>query len=209
LSTEALTLGILRDGEVAGRKFDPRLAARFVCRSTSEETRMAYRRTFTEFFRFVGMKHPAGVVPDDVLRWHDTLRSQRKSTATVTLKLSVVRSFFEHLRAAGTVTLNPAVTKLVAPPEVSSQPAGCALTIKEVRYLLAGPDGGRPDGARDYALMLVMPRLSLCVSEVCSLWASLVKWSYGRWMLGCKVKGGMRFGHCPRTSRRRETSTSS
>jgi integrase len=43
---------------------------------------------------------------------------------------------------------------------------------------------------RDYALMLVMLRLSLHVSEVCSLRASSVKWSHGRWTLRCKVKGG-------------------
>jgi integrase/recombinase XerD len=78
----------------------------------------------------------------------------------------------------------------VPPPEVSSQPAGRALTAKEVRYLLAGPDRGKAEGARDYALMLVMLRLSLRVSEVCSLRASSVRWSHGRWTLRCKVKGG-------------------
>jgi integrase/recombinase XerD len=38
--------------------------------------------------------------------------------------------------------------------------------------------------------MLVMLRLSLRVSEVCSLRAASVKWSHGRWTLRCKVKGG-------------------
>ena len=38
--------------------------------------------------------------------------------------------------------------------------------------------------------MLVMLRLSLRVSEVCSLRASSVRWSHGRWTLRCKVKGG-------------------
>jgi integrase/recombinase XerD len=59
-----------------------------------------------------------------------------------------------------------------------------------VRYLLSGPDREKPEGARDYALILVMLRLSLRVSEVCSLRASSVKWSHGRWALRCKVKGG-------------------
>ena len=59
-----------------------------------------------------------------------------------------------------------------------------------MRYLLSGPDREKPEGARDYALMLVMLRLSLRVSEVCSLRASSVKWSHGRWTLRCKVKGG-------------------
>lgn len=38
--------------------------------------------------------------------------------------------------------------------------------------------------------MLVMLRLSLRVSEVCSLRASSVKWSHCRWALKCEVEGG-------------------
>src|SRR3712207_1740904 len=136
------------------------------------------------------MKHPSEVVPQDVLLWRDKLRARRKSAATVAFKLSVVRSFFEYLKAAGAVPLNPASTTLVSPPALPSEPAGRALSAKEVRYLLSGPDRGRPGGARDYALMLVMLRLSLRVSEVCSLRALSVKWSHGRWTLRCKVKGG-------------------
>jgi integrase/recombinase XerD len=190
LSTEALTPEILRGGEVAERRFDPKSALPFVNKSVSEETRHAYRRSVSEFFQFAGMKHPAEVVPQDVLLWRDRLRAKRKSAATVAFKLSVIRSFFEYLKAAGVIPLNPASTKLVSPPELLSEPAGRALTAKEVRYLLSGPDREKPEGARDYALMLVMLRLSLRVSEVCSLRASSVKWSHGRWTLRCKVKGG-------------------
>ena len=190
MSTEALTPEILSGGEAPARRFDPRSAAPFVNKSVSEETRRAYRRAVTEFFQFAGMKHPAEVVPADVLLWRDRLRAQKKSAATVAFKLSVIRSFFEYLKAAGAIPLNPASTKLVSPPELPSEPAGRALSAKEVRYLLSGPDREKPDGARDYALMLVMLRLSLRVSEVCSLRASSVKWSHGRWTLRCKVKGG-------------------
>jgi site-specific recombinase XerD len=190
LSTEALTPEILRGGEVERRKFDPRAAAPFVNKSVSEETRRAYRRALSEFFTFAGMKHPSEVAPADVLAWRDRLRARKKSAATVSFKLSVVRSFFEYLKAQGLISLNPASTKVVSPPELPSEPAGRALTVKEVRYLLSGPDREKPEGARDYALMLVMLRLSLRVSEVCSLRASSVKWSHGRWTLRCKVKGG-------------------
>jgi len=74
------------------------------------------------------MKHPAEVVPADVLLWRDRLRAQRKSAATVAFKPSVVRSFFEYLKAAGAISLNPASTKLVSPPELPSEPAGRALS---------------------------------------------------------------------------------
>jgi integrase/recombinase XerD len=173
------------------KRFDPKSAAPFVNKSISEATRRAYGRALREFFQFAGMKHPAEVVPQDILLWRDRLRSQKKkSAATVAFKLSVVHSFFEYLKAAGVVPLNPASTKLVSPPELPSELAGRALSAKEVRYLLSGPDREKPEGARDYALMLVMLRLSLRVSEVCSLRASSVKWSHGRWTLRCKVKGG-------------------
>nr|QEO74331.1 phage integrase family protein [uncultured bacterium] len=190
MSSEVLTPEILRGGEVANKRFDPKSASPFVNKSVSEETRRAYRRAVSEFFQSAGMKHPSEVVPADVLLWRDRLRARKKSAATVAFKLSVVRSFFEYLKAAGAVALNPASTKLVSPPELRSEPAGRALSAEEVRYLLSGPDRNKPEGARDYALMLVMLRLSLRVSEVCSLQASSVKWSHGRWTLRCKVKGG-------------------
>jgi integrase/recombinase XerD len=179
-----------RSESVAPRRFDPRSAIPFVNKSISEETRRAYRRAVADFFQFVGAKHPTEVVPDDVLRWRDHLRHSRKRAATVSFKLSVIRSFFEYLKAGGVVALNPASTKLVTPPELPTEPSGRALSSKEVRYLLTGPDREKPEGARDYALMLVMLRLSMRVAEVCSLKASSLKWSHGRWTLRCKVKGG-------------------
>jgi integrase/recombinase XerD len=190
LSTEALTPEVIRSGEIPSKRFDPKSATPFVNKSVSEATRRAYGRALREFFQFAEMKHPSEIVPNDILLWRDRLRSQKKSSATVAFNLSVIRSFFEYLKAAGAVPLNPASTKLVSPPKLPSDPVGRALSAKEVRYLLSGPDREKPDGARDYALMLVMLRLSLRVSEVCSLRASSLKWSHGRWTLRCKVKGG-------------------
>jgi integrase/recombinase XerD len=175
---------------VAPRRFDPRSATPFVNKSVSEETRRAYRKAIADFFQFIGGRHPAEVVPNDVLRWRDHLRAGRKRPATVSFKLSVLRFFFEYLKAAGVIPLNPASTKLVTPPELPTEPAGRALTAKEVRHLLSGPDREKSEGARDYALVIVMLRLSLRVAEACSLRASSVKWSHGRWTLRCKVKGG-------------------
>jgi integrase/recombinase XerD len=175
---------------VAPRRFDPRSASPFVNKSVSEDTRRAYRRAVADFFQFVGGKHPTEVVPADVIGWRDHLRARRKRAATVAFKLAVIRSFFEYLKAGGIIPLNPASTKLVTPPELPTEPAGRALSTKEVRYLLSGPDRSKPDGARDYALMLVMLRLSLRVAEVCALRVSSVKWSHGRWTIRCRIKGG-------------------
>ena len=170
-------------------RFEARMAAPFCEKSLSEETRRAYRRVIREFFVFVEGIHPTLVTPKHVLAWRETLKSGRKS-ATVSFKLTVVRSFFEYLRAGGHIQLNPASTRLVSSPKASDEMKGRALTAKEVRYLLSGPDRSRPEGARDYALMLVMLRLGLRVSEACSLRASSMIWSHGRWTLRLKVKGG-------------------
>ena len=123
MSTEALTPEIFRRGDVERKGFDPKSATPFVNKSVSEATRRAYNRAVREFFQFAGMKHATEVVPNDVLLWRDRLRSQKKSAATVAFRLSVVRSFFEYLEAAGVVPLNPASTKLVSPPELPSDPS--------------------------------------------------------------------------------------
>jgi site-specific recombinase XerD len=190
LPDQLLNPEILAGRAIVPKKFDPRSASPFVNKSVSDATRRAYGRAVADFFGFVRGKHPTEIVPVDVQRWRDHLRAQRKRPATVSFKLSVIRSFFEYLKAGGVVPLNPASTKLVSPPEVPTEPSGRALSAREVRYLLSGPDRKKHEGARDYALMLVMLRLSLRVSEVCSLRASSVKWSHGRWTLRCKVKGG-------------------
>jgi integrase/recombinase XerD len=190
MTFEQNLVDLLHREAVTTRRFDPRSATPFVNKSVSEETRRAYRRAVADFFQFIGGKHPTEVVPADVLNWRDHLRHGRKRAATVSFKLSVIRSFFEYLKAGGVIALNPASTKLVTPPELPTEPSGRALSSKEVRHLLTGPDREKPEGARDYALMLVMLRLSMRVAEVCSLRASSMKWSHGRWTLRCKIKGG-------------------
>jgi site-specific recombinase XerD len=171
-------------------RFDPRTAIPFCEKSVSEETRRAYRRVVKEFFHFVGGAHPSLVTPEHVLRWRESLKAKKRKSATISFKLSVVRSFFEYLRAGGHVSLNPAATKVVSPPAVSDEMKGRALTAKEVRYLLSGPNQETAEGARDYALLLVMLKLGVRVSEACSLRASSAHWSHGRWVVKFKVKGG-------------------
>lgn len=180
----------VRSSDQVPVRFDGKLARPFIEKSLSAETRRAYARVIREFFRFVNDLHPSQVTPEHVLRWRDTLRTKKSKSATVSFKLSVVRSFFAYLQAGGVVPLNPAATRLVPPPEVPSESAGRALTAKEVRYLLAGQERSTAAGARDYALLLVMLRLGVRVSEACSLKRSSIKWSHGRWVVKFKVKGG-------------------
>ena len=172
------------------REFDLRTTAAFCERSVSEETRRAYRRVVREFFRFTAPLHPEEITPQIVQRWRDHLITQKKSASTVAFKLSIVRSLFDYLHVGGYVSRNPALSKLVPPPAVPEDLRGRALTAKEVRYVLSGPDREKAGGARDYALLLLMLRTSIRVSEACNLRLSQVRWSHGRWIAKFKVKGG-------------------
>ena len=162
----------------------------FIEKSLSEETRRSYGRVIKEFFAFHRIIELTEIKSMDVIRWRDSLIEKKKSAATVSFKLSVVRSLFEYLKASGFVRNNPALSKLVTPPKLSEDLRGRALTIKEVNYLLSGPDREKPEGARDYAILLTLLRTGLRVAEVCGLKSSSIKWSHGRWMLKFKVKGG-------------------
>ncbi|HEU4594560.1 MAG TPA: tyrosine-type recombinase/integrase [Pyrinomonadaceae bacterium] len=166
------------------------MASEFCERSVSEETRRAYRRVVREFFRFVNQQHPSEITPGDIRRWRDVLADQKKRPSTIVFKLSVIRSLFEYLKLGGYVSHNPAMTKLVPPPQVPEDLRGRALTAKEVRYLLSGPNSEKAEGARDYALLLLMVKTSLRVSEGCTLRASQIKWNHGRWVVKFRVKGG-------------------
>jgi site-specific recombinase XerD len=85
---------------------------------------------------------------------------------------------------------NPALSKLVPPPAISDDLSRRTLTAKEVRYLLIGPNREKAECARDYALLLLMARTSIRVSESSDLRLSQMKWSQGRWIIKFKVKGG-------------------
>ena len=179
---------ISADGQLA--PFNPRSASPFVNKSISAETRRLYHRVIREFFAFLAYKHETLITAGDVLRWRDDLMSKGRKASTVSLKLSILRSFFEYLRAYGQVALNPASTRLVPPPPVPDALAGRALVSKEARYLFASPDRSKPEGARDFAILLIMGRMSLRVGEVASLKTSSITWSHGRPIIKFKVKGG-------------------
>ncbi len=172
------------------RQFSPRLADSFITRSISNATRRTYSEAVKEFFVFVRNRHPNNVTSEHVIAYRDHLISDKKSANTIALRLSIVRSFYEYLVAEGLSERNPASTRLVSTPPRSHLPSGRALTPREVRHLLNGPNRSTREGARDYVLMLLMVRLSLRVTEACTARLSNIKWTHGRWVLKIKVKQG-------------------
>lgn len=171
-------------------RFDERYLQAFAERSNSSETRRSYHRVAREFFQYFKWQDPRLITSEQIREWRDKLKASHKKASTVSFKLAVVRSLFEYLREEGLVSANPATTHRVPPPAVAEDLRGRALSVKEVQRLLLGPDRMRVDGARDYALLLLLVRTGMRISEVCNLKRSAITWSHGRWLLKFKVKGG-------------------
>jgi integrase/recombinase XerD len=170
-------------------RFELPRAKNFIEKSLSEDTRRAYTRALLDFFSFIG-KLPAQVQVEDVIAYRDDLVKKKRKARTINMKLSVIRAYFGYLKAAGDIETNPASTKLVSVPPPPDDMAGRALTPEEVIRLINAPDRSKPEGARDHALLLVLARTSLRVSEVRNLRVSSIVWSHGRWTARVKVKGG-------------------
>ena len=162
----------------------------FALRTAAENTQQTYRRIIKEFFHHVGNPAPQEVKPSHVLDFREALIKRKQKPATVNLKLAVVRSFFAYMVEAGKIPLNPASAKLVTPPALQDRVVGRVLEVDQVRRLLAAPHKDRVAGKRDYALLLVMLRLSLRVAEVASLRVSSLAYLKSGWVLTVKVKGG-------------------
>ncbi|MBA3441162.1 MAG: tyrosine-type recombinase/integrase [Pyrinomonadaceae bacterium] len=169
---------------------DPQSVCRFAYKSNSDGTKQAYLRALREFFRGVGDLHPSLVTTEMVLGWRDQMAEAHLRPATISTKLAILRSYFEYLRAGGELASNPAATRLVPPPRLPEESPGRALSSKEVRYLLAGPDRREATGARDYALMMLMLRTSIRVSEAVGLRVSVFQRAGDGWTFKVKVKGG-------------------
>src|SRR5258708_10997479 len=163
-----------RGGMAAGiasapAKFDHSLTARFCDRSKSESTRKTYRLAIDGFFRFVGNIHPAVINTHDVILWRDHLQDQKKKSATVALKVSVIRSFFEYLYGSGGVHSNPASGDSIRVPLVRGKSRSRVLSEKEIGHLLAGTNTQTSDGAKDYKILLMLQESGLTIGVVCSL----------------------------------------
>jgi site-specific recombinase XerD len=185
-------------------RFDLPKSRNFTEKSFSEDTCRAYTRALLDFFSFV-RKTPASVEVEDVIAYRaELIKKQRRKPRTVSTKLSIIRAYFNYLKAAGLIEFNSADARLVSAPPPPDDMAGRALTAEEVVRLLNAPIKARPavnnrpilgrsvtaSGARDHALLLTLARTSLRVSEVRNLRTSSIVWSHGRWTGRIKVKGG-------------------
>lgn len=175
----------------SNRQFDfKREVINFLNRSNSQETRRTYASHLREFFAFNKLKFPAEITDEDVIGWRDRMKQAGRKENTIKTKLACVRSFFEYLHKKGFIAHNPANKYLVPPPRIADFLSGRALEPKEIKYLLALPRIDEIIGARDYALMLLMLRTFMRVSEALSLRDTDFFSRKGVWYVRVKIKGG-------------------
>lgn len=124
------------------------------------DTLKTYRRQVRQFLNWCDLAHlnPAEVTKEDIKRYRHWLVNTRKfKPATVGLKLSVVRRFYQAAAERGLIPLNPATG--VKPPREKRDPAAriTYLEKSEVEQLLdAVPNDGTLKSRRDKALLAIM-----------------------------------------------------
>lgn len=165
----------------------------FAEKNNSAETRRTYAAYLKEFFAFVRVTdgHQALQVNSEaVTAWRESMKAQGRKANTVKTKLAAVRSFYEHLKHLGIIENNPASVYLVPPPKVGNDPKGRALTSAQVRLLLELPKKETIIGSRDYALIVLMVRTFMRVSEAVSLNENDFYYNQNFWYVKVKIKGG-------------------
>jgi len=165
----------------------------FTEKNNSVETRRTYAAYLKEFFGFVKVTDGFQAVRVDsekVTAWREWMKAQGRKANTIKTKLAAVRSFYEHLKHLGIIEHNPASVYLVPPPKVGSDPSGRALTSAQVRLLLELPKKETIIGARDHALILLMVRTFMRISEAVSLREGDFYYNRNSWYVKVKIKGG-------------------
>lgn len=148
----------------------------FVEIQASPATRRMYRSDLTDLARFVEKRGRtlADATREDLVAWVRALETREVRgkkglvPATLARKLSVVRSFYEFLRARGTAVENPG-RDIKLPKVDRSQGKTPSLSKKDVEQLLGAMDPKTPRGLRDRAIAMMLFGQGLRVSEVAKL----------------------------------------
>ena len=126
----------------------------------SADTLKTYTRQLYQFLQWCDRRqlNPVFVAKDDIKRYrHWMIKQKQYKPATISLKLAVVRRFYQAAVEKGLIAINPAAG--VKPPREKFDPAEkiTFLEQEEVETLLAAiPDDGSLKSARDRAMLGIM-----------------------------------------------------
>ena len=126
----------------------------------ASDTLKTYRRQLQQFLLWCDkyQVHPADVIKDDIKRYRRwMIKTKKYKPATISLKLAVVRRFYQSAVEKGLLGINPAAG--VKPPREKRDPAEkiTYLETEEVNQLLKViPENGTVKCARDRAIIAIM-----------------------------------------------------
>ncbi len=126
----------------------------------ASDTLNTYRLQVQQFVDWCDRQkiHPAEVTKDNIKHYRRWMVEKKKfKPATVALKLSVVKRFYQAAVEKGLIPINPAVG--VKPPREKRDPAERITYLEKVeveKFLEAIPEDGTLKAARDKALLAIM-----------------------------------------------------
>jgi len=122
--------------------------------------------SFFDFLRNTGVDSLKEVDRHTLRDYLSQLMEKGFAKASISRKLSAIRSFYRYLLREGMVSTNPADT--TSSPKLDRR-LPSFLTIGEVERLLEAPDLSTPHGLRDRALLEILYASGLRVSELANL----------------------------------------
>ncbi len=131
----------------------------------SEHTVSAYCRDLNEFRARIGIRKKPGEIDSADVRAFVSSLHRRNNGATVSRKLSALRTFFRFLVREGKITASP-LSGVSGPKSGRSIPV--FLTVDEVFSLLDSPDSRDPYPRRDLAILELLYSTGVRVAELVS-----------------------------------------
>ncbi|MDR3274092.1 MAG: site-specific tyrosine recombinase XerD [Puniceicoccales bacterium] len=139
-------------------------------RGYSDNTASSYETDLLQLAEFLHRKYHVpswkNVVLDNLRGWLENLSRNNLSSATISRKISTIRSFFKFCKQVNVISENIAPF-LKRPHYYRTLPD--SLSLSEIESLLNAPDVTNPLGIRDAAMLELMYSSGLRVSELCDL----------------------------------------
>jgi integrase/recombinase XerD len=127
-------------------------------------TLSAYKADLERFIAFCGQKEPADTRL--IQSYLDSLYAAKLSPRSITRHLTTLRNLFAYLLREGQIHSDP-VSVLTSPRQWRTLPK--YLSLEQVDSLLGAPDGTRPVGLRDKAMLEFLYATGVRVSELCAV----------------------------------------
>lgn len=130
----------------------------------------AYRRDLNELQLYLSSNCSIidiTIITDgDIIKYLSYLNHRKLSTATISRKLTAVRTFYRFMVAEEIITIDP-TANITLPHPVKKLPS--TLNLEEVEMLLNAPDVSDIRGLRDRTMLEVLYATGLRVTELVSL----------------------------------------